>query len=126
MNHSKVTKYAFNLADVVSWFFVILAILSLVAVFIPPPMTTWSIIALPPIAMVSLETANNLISGAGFYLIIKRKIYGFALIIISQIANLTFSKFAIIDIFYLPLIILFIVGLPWAMSYKEVQNENKT
>ena len=126
MNHSKLTKYAFNLADVVSWFFVIVAVLTLAFAFTPPLITTWSFMELSPSIMVSLETINSLLGGIGFYLLIKRKIYGFALIIIYVVANLVFSKYPTLHVLYYSLILLFIVGLPWAMSFKEVRNVNKT
>jgi len=126
MNRSKLTRYLFNFSDAVSWLLIISAVLTLVAAFIPPTITTWSIMSLSPSIMVVLETSNALLGGIGFYLIIKRKIYGFVLIIIYLIANIAFSKFPIIDILYYSAIVLFIVGLPWLVSYKEIYHENKT
>jgi len=126
MTNSKLTKYAFNLADLICLLLVILSAASLISVFVPPSMTAWSIIGLSQTVVIPLELINTLLSGLGFYLLIKRKIIGFALIIITSIISLFATKFFHIYTVYYLVALLIIVGLPWALSYKEVINAEKT
>ena len=126
MSANKLTKYAFNLADIICWLIVILLIASLISTFIPPIITTWSIAGLPKTAVVSLEFFNTLLTGIGFYLLIKRKVAGFALILFTSIIELSATKFFHIHSIYYSIALLSIIGFPWILSYKEVINAKET
>lgn len=126
MSNYKFTKYAFNLADIICWLFVILSAAALISTFIPPSMTTWSIMELSQTIVISLEFINTLLSGLGFYLLIKRKLIGFILIIITSITALLATKFFHIHTVYYLIALLVIIGSPWLLSYKEITNAKET
>ena len=126
MTKSKLTKYAFNLADTICWLFVVIAILNIIFTFITSNITMWSISGLSETTNIILEFINTIFSGLGFYLIIKRKIIGFALVVVTSVFTLLASRYIHIYTVYLLITILIIIGLPWALSYKEVINAKTT
>ena len=126
MSTNKLTKYAFILADIICWLIVILLIASLISTFIPPFITAWSIAGLPETAIISLEFINTLLTGIGFYLLTKRRVAGFVLILFTSIIELSATKFFHIHSVYYSIALLSIIGLPWILSFKEVINAKET
>ena len=126
MKSNKLTKYAFNLADIICWLFVILSVLNVIFTFVVPKVTMWSIPGASVTTTIILEFINTLLGGVGFYLIIKRKVIGFALVFITSAFMLLASKLFLIESLYLFVAILIIIGLPWLLSYKEAVNAKAT
>lgn len=126
MKIAKITKFAFIVGDVISWLFVIISIATVVLFFVPPAITTWSVMDLSDGVLAFLETVNILINGVGFYLLTRRKLLGFVLITLTFVLNVAMSKLPMMNLLSYTTIILLIVGLPWALSYRETVNEAKT
>ena len=118
----KITKYAFNLADIMSWLIIILIALSLPFAFIGPSISMWSNTVPPPTYVLVLEFLNTLLNGIGFYLLIKRKPIGFAFVVVTGIIATVAIRFHHIYHVYYLLIILFILALPWFLGYQEILN----
>ena len=126
MTNSKLTQYAFNLADAICWLFIITAIASLAFTFIPPEITIWSIPELSKSTNITLEFINTAFNGLGFYFILKRKIIGFVFVILTFIFTQLAAKVFFIEAAYILIFFLIIIVLPWVLSYKEVLNAKKT
>ena len=70
------------------------------------------------------ELAITFLHGFGFYLLLKRKAYGFLLIIITSFI-FWFIRDNVMSIYYL-ITILVLFAPPWVATYFEIQNKNKT
>lgn len=126
MSQSKLTRNAFYIADIICWLFIVTAIVSLIFTFIPPKITLWSFSGLSQNTNIVLEFINTILNGLGFYLIIKRKVIGFVIVVLTASLTLAAQKVFIIESIYILLSVLIVIGLPWFLSYKEVFNAKET
>jgi hypothetical protein len=122
MPPSKLTKIAFNIADIVCWLMLVLTIGTLVVVFFPPYMNTWAIKGLPINLVIILEVVNTLINGLGYYLLIKRKPFGFFFIVATSAIDLIATMYFHVYTVYYLLVLLAIVSAPWVLVSREIVN----
>jgi hypothetical protein len=122
MPSSKLTKVAFNIADIACWLMVVLSIGTLVVVFFPPYISTWSVMGLPTNMEITLEVINTLINGFGFYLLIKRKPIGFVFIAVTSVFELIATMYFHVYTVYYLLVLVVIVSAPWVLVSREIAN----
>ena len=118
-----VTTVLFIITDIVSWIMVLSCLLvALLLPFEKEYISSWSQIFQNRETAIMLEVISTLIHGLGFYLLFKRKIVGFLLLILSGSAFLIVTKDNMVLYYLIGVFGLF--GIPWSLSYFQAKSIN--
>jgi len=116
---NKFTKIAFSITDIISWVLIIVCVLASFGLLVDPKFSGWALFENSIILNMLFEVFVTLIHAFGFYLLIKRKILGFVLIVISTSIFWVITRNAI-NLYYL-LIILMVFSGTWLAAYSELK-----